>query len=296
VAPRLSQPRLSLAQFEITHGMPAAVPADLEPVITHGTRDPHAWLLLGQAQQELGHQFEAANCFREALKLDPKLAEANRGLGVIEMGFDHYGPAVTFLERAYTEGDHSAVNRLAFASALLMRGDAGDSGRAEALLAEGPLPQSPSERFTQGLRLRARGRFADAADMFRAIPATDQTHERATFLLADCLRALGRNREAAAAMETYHRLVQTRQKLGYLTRQAQQAPPTPALLRDLGKTLLESGRPAEAAEQFRAWSRIAPGDPEARRWLSTAEKAQAEKAQAEKAQANDVRGSATRAQ
>lgn len=265
--------RLNLARFELDQGRPEEALPVLEPAQKQAPENAQVWLLTARAQGLRNELLVAAKTLRRTLSLDPNLAEAHVMLGRLEMDFDHYQPAREHFEAGYRNGDHSPITLSYYALSLLMdRGTDADAQQAEQFLRDAGNPSIPPARFARALLMERRKEYPAAAAELRAILAEEPRNERAQFALARVLRAT-HDPGARAALARYHQLIREREQVVALSYRLSQQGPSPDLLRSLGQLLLNAGQPEQAAVQFRAWARLAPRDPEPKKWLARAESA-----------------------
>ena len=87
------------------------------------TAQPQAWLLLAAIESNLGDDTAAESHYLTALALDPHLAEAAFGLGVIAFQRRRFTDAVKWLRQSIADGGHNMGLYVCLAQALFLLGD-----------------------------------------------------------------------------------------------------------------------------------------------------------------------------
>jgi predicted TPR repeat methyltransferase len=181
----------------------AAAASDLRP------DDPRAWSLLGHVRSRAGLAAAARTAFLRALELDPRLAEAYFGLGLLHFADRRPDLASADLERALAQGYDPILVNTVLGHVRFLAGDFAGCVRAFEAASEGA-PLAP-EAFRKYVRARTyaavvAGQAATAAELFRTLAGDDgedldEVLRDGFVLLAGCghheaARAIGRLRLA----------------------------------------------------------------------------------------------------
>lgn len=105
-------------------------------------------------RSDVGRQDEAEGHFREALRLDPALAAAYTGLGMVRDAQDRFADAAGFFEKAIALDPDDAMPRLYYGESLLRRDSSGGSMRQVAADATPPGLLLAREHFRKAIRLQ----------------------------------------------------------------------------------------------------------------------------------------------
>jgi predicted TPR repeat methyltransferase len=84
---------------------------------------PQGWLLLAAIDSSLGNDSAAESGYRTALKLDPHLAEAAFGLGIICFQQRRFADCVKWLRQSIADGGHNMGLYVCLGQALFLLGD-----------------------------------------------------------------------------------------------------------------------------------------------------------------------------
>lgn len=271
-APDQVAPRLQLARFEMDQNELQRALASLQKAVEINRDSAETWLLVGKLQRLSHAETAAGTSFRRAIKLDPKLLEAQVNLGVLELDFDRYSEAVAPLDAAYQLGDRTPVTLSCLALALLAGpGKDTDAQRAGELLAQAGQPEIPPAWVARGLLLQRNRDHQGAVREFQKVLRVNPRNERAQFALAESYRQAGDVDAATKALARHHQLVTQRQQLRALGDRIKNEGAKPPLLREYGKLLLEADQFNEAEAQFRYWLKLEPNNAEPRQWLQKVE-------------------------
>lgn len=88
---------------------------------------PQAWLLLASVESNLGEDVAAESDYLTALRLDPRLAEASFGLGIIYFQRRRFATSVKWLRRSVADGGHNMGLYVCLGQALFLLGEFGDA-------------------------------------------------------------------------------------------------------------------------------------------------------------------------
>lgn len=102
---------------------------------------------------DLGREEQAEAHFREALRIDPALARAYLGLGLVSDARKRFDQAAAFFEKAIALDPGDAMARLYYGESLL-KSDAGRGPMYRFAVATPPVTLLAREQFRQALRLR----------------------------------------------------------------------------------------------------------------------------------------------
>jgi predicted TPR repeat methyltransferase len=198
-----------------------------------------------------GRFADAAEVYREILRVAPDHVDALHFLGVAEHQAGRPEVALVHLDRALALAP-------AHPDALGNRGNVHrslghlDQAEADYRRALELRPDDPTALGNLGTVLRARGDYPAAVAAFRAVLAKKPDHASAWQNLAGALASSGQGAEAVAAYREAARL----------------APGSADMYRDLGMALYAEGRVREACEMYRQCLALAPDDARARHLLA----------------------------
>lgn len=88
---------------------------------------PQGWLLLAAIDSSLGDDAAAESGYRTALKLDPHLAEAAFGLGIVCFQQRRFADCVKWLRQSIADGGHNMGLYVCLGQALFLLGDFGQA-------------------------------------------------------------------------------------------------------------------------------------------------------------------------
>jgi predicted TPR repeat methyltransferase/Flp pilus assembly protein TadD len=88
---------------------------------------PHGWLLLASVESNLGEDAAAESDYLTALRLDPHLAEAAFGLGLICFQRRRFAESVKWLRRSIADGGHNMGLYVCLGQALFLLGNFGEA-------------------------------------------------------------------------------------------------------------------------------------------------------------------------
>jgi tetratricopeptide (TPR) repeat protein len=209
-------------------------------------RPESLWLAAGNQSQERGDLRQAESCYREALQLEPDLAEAHNGLGIaLAQQGDLAGAEASF--RQVVRLIPSAAQAHSNLGNVLK--DQGRLAEAEACHREAMhwQPDDAGTLNNLGLVLAAQGRLADAEDCYRQALGRQPDFPAAHYNLGLVLIDQGRLDEAGARLQEALRL-------DFGNAEAHRA---------LGTVLWRQGRAREAEARFRWALEIRPDFAEA---------------------------------
>ncbi len=172
-------------------------------------REPTAALLfnLGTSYEQEGRLGEAAECFRRALALEPRLADAHLGLGRALLKADRSTEALESLERARALRPYVAEIHLLAGRALLRKGHAMAAGtRFEQALQLDP-HLAEAHYFRGVVCLTVTGNMAESVASFDRALAIDPNHFRSHEFRARALVAAG---DLAGALASLQRMLELR--------------------------------------------------------------------------------------
>jgi len=214
----------------------------LERAVRAAPREGTYRLHLGEAYRALGRHEAAVECYRRALALDSRLADACYGLGNALFELGRLEEAATAYRRgvALAPADAELHNNLGNTLAALGRpGEALEHYRRAVAVA----PAYADAHANLGWALGELGRLAEAAQSYRRAAELRPGPAQAHFQLGNALRNLERYEEAIACYEA-----------------ALERDPGYALaLNNLGYCLDQLGRPAEAMAHFERALALEPG-------------------------------------
>jgi TPR repeat protein len=142
-----------------------------------------------------GEPAAAVPVLREALRLDPDLAEARATLGFALFGMGDVDGAIEELRAALRRHPDSVPARLHLATALMARQDAG-AARVELEEALRRQPDLLQARYALGIVRYTLGDLPGAIDAYRRVLTVDPRHHDARFNLALTLKLAHRDAEA----------------------------------------------------------------------------------------------------
>jgi tetratricopeptide (TPR) repeat protein len=179
---------------------------------------PQAAFELGRTYMSLGNWKEATEYFSKIQKKEPHYAEAAfyAGLGYTKLG--DYGRALATVVPLSSDLPLIGVYNNAGAVAVQAARENKNEAERSRLLAQGTdflaraaesAPNDQMVHFNYGYALFLAGKFAEAADHFRPVIASDQQDGQAYFLFAKSLLKLGKTEAAAAADDMARRHLRT---------------------------------------------------------------------------------------
>jgi tetratricopeptide (TPR) repeat protein len=278
--PRDERPRLDLAEALLMSGRLDEAVRHLTDTLAAFPASGRGRYLLGLVYERQGRYPQARQELAKSASMKPLLGMNSifQTIGALARSQQDYDAAIeTFSSRVDLVPNDPQAHR-----------DLGDAyvrqGRHEEALAEFTaslmLDPSRSDTYTSIGQVHLReGRFQDAADAARRALGGDAMSKEAHYLLATALLRLGRESEGTRELEVYQRLqseataARARQleiegfrrdaaisaaskdydQAAALLRQALERDPTSAAThRDLGLTLLNAGRAAEAVDELKA--------------------------------------------
>lgn len=209
--------------------------------------------LCHEGQPDLARRQRGIAMLEEAIRLDPRNAEAHANLGNACGTVGRLHDAVSHLAAALALAPHSAAFHASYGNALL---DAGRPEQAARELATARTldPGLANLSYNTANALAALGRDPEAAAEYEA--------------------ALRQNPRDAEAHANYANLLRRLQRLPAALQHARAAvacaPASANAHNTLAIALMLTGQPQEALEHFRAAAQLAPEKPESRRNLATA--------------------------
>lgn len=251
--------------------------------------DPIVHLEYAQLLRDLNVGEEAARQAREAVRLDPKLAEARRLLGTLELAAAEKDPArlpaaIDELSAAHRLAPTDVGTSVALARALLA---ADRSAEAATILDE--LPELSGQPAIQRLTAEAKaksGRYREAEQIYRALWEADPADREIAAALIDLYEDEDRLDEALAVLQKLterdpenpaisERIVLDLARAGRFPEAEQRArqlvakrPENRAGQRLLATVLFERDNPAEGEKILRGLLDSDPDDPMTRRALA----------------------------
>lgn len=171
---------------------PALPPAPPPPVASGSTRA----LDLGRTLLARGDMAGATIALREALRLEPDLAEARASLGLALYAMGDLDAATEELRGLLRVRPDLAEARLTLAAVLVARQD-WPAARAELEMALGAQPDLVQAQYTLGVVRYAQGDLAGAIDAYRRVLAREPRAVDARYNLALVLKLAHRDAEAA---------------------------------------------------------------------------------------------------
>ncbi|HWZ85038.1 MAG TPA: tetratricopeptide repeat protein, partial [Thermoanaerobaculia bacterium] len=259
-------------------------------VLTILPNDPIVHLEYAQLLRDLNVGEEATRQAREAVRLDPNLAEARRLLGSLELGAAEKDPArlpaaIEELSAAHRLAPGDIGTSVTLARALLA---ADRPAEAAAILDE--LPELSGQPAIQRLTAEAKaksGRYREAEDLYRALWEADPGDREVAAALIDLYEDQDKLDEALAVLEKLaardpenqavrERIVLDLARAGRFPESEQRArelvgkrPENRAGQRLLATVLFERGNTAEGEKILRALIEADADDPGARRALAS---------------------------
>lgn len=133
---------------------------------------PQAWLLMATLDSSAGDDAAAERGYLAALRLDPRLADASLGLGVLYFQKRRFDDAVMQLRKAIADGSHSMGLYVCLGQALFFKGDV--SGAAAALSVAASFTPSDGKIVEKFAKLRLiesviRGGAEEAIAVYRDV-------------------------------------------------------------------------------------------------------------------------------
>ena len=167
----------------------------------------HALLERGQALLGRGEMGAAASSLRQALRLQPDLAQARASLGLALYGMGDLDAAVDELHASLSRQPDDIPVRLVLATVLIARQD-WQAARRELEPIVSARPDLLQAQYSLGVVRYALGDLGGAVDAYRRVLAGDPQHQDARYNLALVLKLAHRDSEAApellAAAEAGH--------------------------------------------------------------------------------------------
>jgi tetratricopeptide (TPR) repeat protein len=292
------RPRIDLADALVASGQLDEAARQLGQTLATFPSSGRARYSLGLVYQRQGRYPQARQEFARSIAMKPLLGANSvfQTVGALARAQQEYDAAIeAFSSRVdLVPNDPQAHREL---GDMYFRQGRHDEALAE-FTASLLLDRKQPEAFTSigQVHLRA-GRFQSAADAARQAIALDARQKEAHYLLATALLRLGLDNEGAQELEAYQRLqaeataARTRQleteglrreaavsasskdydKAAALLRQAlEREPDSGPTHRDLGLTLLDAGRAADAMEQFTLALSSLSDDPDLHVYLAQA--------------------------
>ncbi len=226
-----------------------------------------AWFELGMVHQKAGRFDAAADAYREALRLQPHLAEARANLGAVLLYAGDLNAAKASFEETLTlKPSPEALWNLALVCEKL--GQPAEAELVYSQLAE-IRPESAEVWFRLGTLRFTQGDLSRALENFRAAAIAKPDWPEPVVNAAICNRRLGHSSEACATFEdalvlsagnvtalaglaaVHAELGQARAAYAAYSRLRAIATPDPALAFNVGLVLQRSGDAPAAAECFR---------------------------------------------
>ncbi len=236
----------------VQSGRPAEGLPLLEDAVRRAPALLDGWINLGYARREAGQAREAADCYRRALRLQPRHRVAAMSLASILVD-SHDAEAEPLLRRLMAETPDAMLPLLKLHRLLRRRGDEAGLQELEQKAATLAL-RSPEELIEAGLLRGDQLRFAEARDLFAAVLQQRPDHPFAALAFADALHL---NAEFAAAVDGYRRA-------------ADLAPSAAAPWIGLGQAYMGLKQMADAATAFEEALRRDPENARARHLLDAA--------------------------
>lgn len=270
--PRQPDAAFQLGLLAMEAGRPDAAMQLIAQAIEFGGPHPAYYNNLALAQEQAGHPGRAMQSLKQALALEPDYPEGHNNLGAMLQRQGRLDEAATHFRRAVeARPDFSlAVENLRRVEALLeeRKPSADELARLESVIAQNA--SDPNARNRIGIALIRSGRPEEALPHFRAMVDLEPNNAAALVNLANLLKLLGREAEAAAAREEAVRLnPQMADVFRGVTPSsssgAQSAPtvstPLPAAAQELASRagdLLQGKNYAEAIASYRRALEVAP--------------------------------------
>jgi tetratricopeptide (TPR) repeat protein/serine/threonine protein kinase len=221
--------------------------AELTALEAEAPNDAAAQLKLGLALVGQGKQTEASAAFREAIRLEPDLADAHYNLGRTLNAQKKYSEAVgPFHQAIRLKPDFAAAHR-GLGLALDLGGDRPSAVKSfrEAVRLE---PNVAAYQNSLGIALMGT-QDAEAVAAFRAALRLEPANERIQGDLARALNNLGMKLRLKGKLA---------QAIAALREANGLAPSLPIAYDNLGQALVDQGKPSEAAEAFRRAIAVLP--------------------------------------
>ncbi len=248
--------------------------AELEQAVVLRPDRPRFWHSLARVAADLGQCNRALAALDRALALAAEpVYQYDAATCLVTLG--RLAPAATRLDLALATAPRH------FAALLLRSTIARDLGEALAAKefadrAVELAPLSPAARTARGMALLDLGQPAWAIDDFHAALAEAAALNEARYGLAQALRALGRDEEAAAELERMRTQAESRERAEQLAAAIPLAPERPQPRIELARLLLDSGDASGAVRQLEAAVALTrEEDPAARDLLDLAQEKKA---------------------
>jgi tetratricopeptide (TPR) repeat protein len=229
---------------------------------------PQALFLRGRLEFLASNQQEAIGLFRRVVDLDPERADARLLLAGLHVDLGQAQEALPHLEWLRWRRPQNALvqTRLARCLDLLGRGEEATPLLDDVLARQPDLAPALLERGKLALRA---GDLDMARDLLQKACERDPGSYDACYQLHLCLKQLGRDAEARAALERMNQLQQDILRMRDITRNALfERPNDAALHAELGELCLRVGAPEQAVRWLEGALRLDPNNAAAHRGLA----------------------------
>ncbi len=208
-----------------------------------------------------GYATQATEAFNLAIKMDPARAETYALLGTFLVDIGRAVEARPSLDRAFALGERSSHFLAAYAYALADQPeDPHDLPRALAMAAQAEKDGEASSLlyYGWGLAHQRSEQYAEAVKKYQLAIKLNAGANGAYIGISQCLRALGRTKEADAAAQRGTQILSHRQQTGNILRQIRLYPNRTGLREKYAAILMDKGDYLIAADQYRYLAQHSP--------------------------------------
>lgn len=234
--------------------------------------DPRPHFRLGQIAESRKHTEVAISRYRKALEANPAFAPAAHYLANQLRNSGNYDEAVRLLTAALARDPANTSLRLNLAQTCLKKGDFEGAAREFRKALENTSPADvPMVYYFLAKALERLGRDGEAMEALGSALQEDPHLHTAWYFLAQIHKRRGEDGEAEKALKEFEKARSLQDSIQKLKSHIDRHPRDLAALLELGKILLDRGKPEEALESLRKAIAIDPGNPQARQLLPRAE-------------------------
>ncbi|GAB4136040.1 hypothetical protein JCM17478_22390 [Thermopirellula anaerolimosa] len=220
-------------------------------------QDAQVYYLRGYLNQAMAHFPEAAEAYRQALKIEPDRDEVRRRLAEVLMEMRNYDEAAKVLEYARQSGKSASEAVLLRAECSYRAGRVAEAREAlESLVSQGV--DGFAARSLLGEIYLAEGDFASALPHLERAAAERPFDVTVRNALVQTLRGLGRDDDARPHAEYVAQAEPALRRLEQLIRTAVEQPGDSEIRCEIGAILLRYGDPSDAARWLRSALQLNP--------------------------------------